>query len=118
MFMHNKIWKILETLSYGLLITAATHLWYLFFPDDRTVLRHVVFVVINLGVFIAIQKRWKMLKYFMLLLCAQQLNGHGRDFIAAFEQGRWDIPSLFVIVFLPLCTIMMFVADAKGSKNH
>jgi hypothetical protein len=64
--------------------------------------RHAVFVLIN-GAFAAaffFRFRWTIVP--VLGLAAQQAYGHGTDLIQAHAEGRVDVQSLVVLLFLPV----------------
>jgi hypothetical protein len=64
--------------------------------------RHAVFVLVN-GLFATIffiRFRWTIVP--VLALAAQQIHGHGTDLLRAHAEGRIDVQSLVVLLFLPI----------------
>ncbi len=67
--------------------------------------RHAVFVLIN-GLFAAgffFRQRWIIVP--ALALIAQQAYSHGTDLARAWAEGRTDVQSLLVLLFLPVVLI-------------
>ncbi|MEP7124398.1 MAG: hypothetical protein ABJE95_25950 [Byssovorax sp.] len=64
--------------------------------------RHAVFVLVN-GLFATAffaRFRWTLVP--VLALAAQQAYGHGTDLLRAHAEGRIDVQSLVVLLFLPV----------------
>jgi hypothetical protein len=64
--------------------------------------RHAVFILINGFFAIAFFRRWRFTIVPVLALAAQQLYGHGTDLLRAHAEGRTDVQSLVVLLFLPV----------------
>lgn len=76
--------------------------------------RHAVFVLIN-GFFAAaffLRRRWIIVP--VLALVAQQAHSHGTDLVRAREEGRTDVQSLLVLLFLPV-VLASAVRLARGA---
>jgi hypothetical protein len=64
--------------------------------------RHAVFVLINAffaAAFLA-RRRWVLAP--VLALVVQQAYSHGTDLLRAHDEGRVDVQSLLVLLFLPV----------------
>ena len=64
--------------------------------------RHAVFIAINAFFATAFFARWRFTIVPVLALAAQQLYGHGADLLRAHAEGRTDVQSLLVLLFLPV----------------
>lgn len=64
--------------------------------------RHAVFILINASFAAAFFSRWRFTLLPVLALAAQQLYGHGTDLLRAHAEGRTDVQSLVVLLFLPI----------------
>jgi hypothetical protein len=85
--------------------------------------RHAAFVLIN-GFFAAaffFRRRWIIVP--VLALVAQQAYSHGTDLVRAHEEGRTDVQSLLVLLFLPVVVAsavrlaMLPSREARGSAR-
>lgn len=73
--------------------------------NDSSSGRHAVFVLIN-GFFAAaffLRRRWIIVP--VLALVAQQAYSHGTDLARAHAEGRSDVQSLLVLLFLPVVLV-------------
>lgn len=82
--------------------------------------RHAVFVLLN-GFFATaffFGQRWVIVP--VLALVAQQAYSHGTDLVRAHAEGRTDVQSLLVLLFLPVVLIAaldLLRSDAQGSAR-
>lgn len=82
--------------------------------------RHAVFVLVN-GLFATaffLGFRWTIVP--VLALAAQQIYGHGTDLVRAHAEGRVDVQSLVVLLFLPVvvaCAVRLARRPASGPAS-
>jgi hypothetical protein len=64
--------------------------------------RHALFILVNAVFATAFSLRWRWTILPVLALAAQQIHGHGTDLLRARAEGRTDVQSLLVLLFLPV----------------
>jgi len=76
--------------------------------------RHAVFICINAAFAAAFGLRWRWTIVPVLALSAQQIQGHGADLLRAHDEGRTDLQSLLVLLFVPV----MIASAARLSRGR
>jgi len=98
--------RLFGILSIGNIAAAIFHITRIFYPDPfifphPSTLRHILFIIINLLCFIALNTNLKQTGFFLfsyIVLTIQQIYSHGR-ILLFFKHTHW--PSIMIIIFVP-----------------
>jgi hypothetical protein len=82
---------------------------------EGVVVRHEVFVGINLllGALLVLRPRIAIVP--IALLSLQQIPSHGRDFVQSLHEANVDWPSLGVVFFFP-AVLALLVAERRATR--
>ena len=78
---------------------------------------HAAFVVVDSATSWLLLLRPSWFRYAFLLLTAEQIVAHGMQFLAAAHDDRFDLVSLFIVVFVPSTAALLF-ADGHTSAGR
>ncbi len=100
-------------------IAGLHHLYEFFVPELRPEyppLRHIIFVVLNLGLAFMMIKRTKYFVPILLLISLRQLYGHGGSLLSSLYNGSNVLYTDVVIVFFVPLILSAYIYDVCSGR--